>query len=68
MSLRTGNFTVSLKIGGQEVQLTINSSESLDDVFQKLTNSYPQCSSNKAAIMEKLTNNLREQIHNQTLT
>ena len=68
MSVRTGNFTVSLKIGGQEVQLTINSSETFDEVFRKLTNLHPQCSSNKAAIMDKLTNNLRQQIHNQTLT
>lgn len=51
MSLRTGNFTVCLKIGGQEVQLAINSSQTFDEVFQTLTNLHPQCSSNKAAII-----------------
>lgn len=60
-------FTVSLKVGGDNIRLLIAVNENTDEVFQRLKEVYPTCSNKKEEILDKLIYSLKMQLSNQTL-
>ncbi len=51
-------FTLSLKIGTQELKLNINITDSKDVIFEKFKRIFPQCTKKKEETLSKLKEDL----------
>ena len=67
MPAESQTFTVSLKVGSDNIKLLIAVDDSTDEVFQRLRHVHPSFKNKKTEIFDKLITSLKVQIQNRTL-
>lgn len=62
MNRQPDTFTIAMKIQDKQIKFSIHFDDDQDVLFQKMVNIYPQCSTRREEVMEKLKNDLESRI------